>query len=79
MITVSRSRRGGLLSFDGGSLMDAALSVRLCQLVDVVVLLVPLSRQNVDQLRVVRRLFDGRPVEILPVLTDVVAQTQRPD
>lgn len=65
-----------IVVFDGGSMMDAALSVRLCQLVDVIILLVPLARQNVDQLRVVRRLFDGRPVEILPVVTDVVARRQ---
>lgn len=65
-----------IVVFDAGSLMDAALSVRLCQQVDAVILLVPLARQNVDQLRVVKRLFDGRPVEILPVVTDVVARRQ---
>jgi len=65
-----------IVVFDAGSMMDAALSVRLCQQVDVVVLIVPLARQNVDQLRVVKRLFDGRSVEILPVVTDVVARRQ---
>ena len=62
--------------FDAGSMMDSALSVRLCQQVDAVVLLVPLARQSVDQIRVVRRLFEGRDVEILPVVTDLVARRE---
>jgi len=61
-----------IVVFDGGSLIDAALAVRLAQQVDVVVLVVPLARQPIDQIRVVRRLFEGRDVEVLPVVTDVV-------
>lgn len=66
-----------IVVFDGGSVMDAALAVRLVQQVDVVVLAVPLSNQPVDQIRVVRRLFEGRPVEVLPVITDVAPRRRR--
>ena len=68
---IDASARGGVdvVIVDGGPLLDAATSVRLCQVVDVVVLVVPVKRQQIEPLGVINRLLGYRSGDLLPVAT----------
>ncbi len=56
--------------FDGGPLMDAASTVELCNVVDVVVLAVPLDDQRADDLAAVARQLGDVRDRVLPVITE---------
>lgn len=70
-VVIEASSRGGVdvVVIDGGPLLDAASTVRLCQVVDVVVLVVPVSRQQIEPLGVINRLLGYRSGDLLPVAT----------
>ena len=78
---IDASARGGVdvVIVDGGPLLDAATSVRLCQVVDVVVLVVPVKRQQIEPLGVINRLLGYRSGDLLPVATKLKPKdTARP-
>ena len=54
---------------DGGPMLDAASTVQLCQLVDAVVLAVPLKQQRIEGLVTVAAQLENRRGELLPVIT----------
>ena len=54
---------------DGGPMLDAASTVQLCQLVDAVVLAVPLKHQRIEGLVTVAAQLENRRGELLPVIT----------
>ena len=54
---------------DGGPVLDAASTVQLCQLVDAVVLAVPLKHQRIEGLVTVAAQLENRRGELLPVIT----------
>ncbi len=56
--------------FDGGPLMDAASTVELCNVVDVVVLAIPLDDQRADDLAAVARQLGDVRDRVLPVITE---------
>lgn len=68
---IAAASRGGVdvVVIDGGPLLDAATTVRLCQVVDVVVLVVPQKQQLIEPLGVINRLLGYRSGDLLPVLT----------
>jgi len=67
---VERTREAAnVIIFDGGPLLDAASSVELTNVVDAVVLAVPLSAARVDDLTVVTRQLTSVAGRVLPVLT----------
>lgn len=70
-LVIEASSRGGVdvVVIDGGPLLDSASTVRLCQVVDVVVLVVPVSRQQIEPLGVIHRLLGYRSGDLLPVAT----------
>ncbi len=69
-LLVDRSREAAqVIIFDGGPLLDAASSVELTNVVDAVVLAVPLSAARVDDLTIVTRQLTSVAGRVLPVLT----------
>ncbi len=68
---IDAAARGGVdvVLIDGGPLLDAASTVRLCQVVDVVVLVVPAGSQMIEPLGVINRLLSYRSGDLLPVGT----------
>lgn len=69
-LLVDRTREAAqVIIFDGGPLLDAASSVELTNVVDAVVLAVPLSAARVDDLTIVTRQLSGVAGRVLPVLT----------
>lgn len=69
-VLVERAREAAnVIIFDGGPLLDAASSVELTNVVDAVVLTVPLSAARVDDLTVVTRQLNSVAGRVLPVLT----------
>jgi Mrp family chromosome partitioning ATPase len=72
-LVIDAAARGGVdvVVIDGGPLLDAASTVRLCQVVDVVVLVVPVRRQSIEPLGVINRLLSYRSGDLLPVATKV--------
>lgn len=61
------SRNAHVVVFDGGPLMDAASTVQLTQLVDAVVLAIPMRRIYTRALAVVGSRLQSRRGELLPV------------
>ncbi len=72
-LVIDAAARGGVdvVIIDGGPLLDAASTVRLCQVVDVVVLVVPVRSQLIEPLGVINRLLSYRSGDLLPVATKV--------
>jgi Mrp family chromosome partitioning ATPase/capsular polysaccharide biosynthesis protein len=69
-LLVERTREAAnVVIFDGGPLLDAASSVELTNLVDAVVLTIPLSEARIDDLTVVTRQLGAVDHRVLPVLT----------
>ncbi len=69
-LLVDRAREAAnVIIFDGGPLLDAASSVELTNIVDAVVLCVPLASARVDDLSIVTRQVTGVAGRVLPVLT----------
>ncbi len=69
-LLVERAREAAnVIIFDGGPLLDAASSVELTNIVDAVVLCVPLATARVDDLSIVTRQVTGVAGRVLPVLT----------
>ena len=70
---IGAAARGGVdvVVIDGGPLLDSASTVRLCQVVDVVVLVVPSKRQLTEPLGVITRLLGYRSGDLLPVVTKI--------
>lgn len=67
---VERTREAAnVIIFDGGPLLDAASTVELTNVVDAVVLAVPLSAARVDDLTIVTRQLNNVAGRVLPVLT----------
>ncbi len=58
-----------IVIFDAGPLLDAASTVELCNVVDAIVLVVPLSDARADDLAVVARQLSHVRGRVLPVLT----------
>ncbi len=58
-----------IVIFDGGPLLDAASTVELCNVVDAIVLTVPLSDSRTDDLAVVARQLGSVRSKVLPALT----------
>lgn len=55
---------------DGGPLLDSATTVQLCQIVDAIVLAVPIRRQRKAGIDVVKRLIgEDRKSRVLPITT----------
>jgi Mrp family chromosome partitioning ATPase len=55
---------------DGGPLLDSATTVQLCQIVDAIVLAVPIRRQRKAGIDVVKRLIgEDRRARVLPIAT----------
>ncbi len=71
-LVASASGAAEIVIFDGGPLMDAASTVELCNVVDAVVLCVPLSDQRIDDLSAVARQLNDVKGRVLPVLTHPV-------
>ncbi len=61
--------RAHIVIVDAGSVLDAAATVELCDLVDAVVLAVPLRRQEIRPLGHVARQFEPITKKVLPVVT----------
>lgn len=61
--------RAHIVIIDAGSVLDAAATVELCDLVDAVVLAVPLSKQETRSLGHVARQFEPITRKVLPVIT----------
>ena len=73
---VAASREAAnIVVFDGGPLLDAASTVELCNVVDAIVLAVPLSDTRTDDLAVVSRQLSHVRRRVLPVLTSTVRGT----
>jgi capsular polysaccharide biosynthesis protein len=53
---------------DGGPLLDAAANARLAEMVDAIVLTIPIDRQKLRDLEVISRQLQGVAGEVLPVL-----------
>jgi len=69
-LLVERTREAAnVIIFDGGPLLDAASTVELTNVVDAVVLAVPLSAARVDDLTIVTRQLNNVAGRVLPVLT----------
>lgn len=69
-ILVERTQEAAnVVIFDGGPLLDAASSVELTNVVDAIVLCVPLAEARVDDLTIVTRQVTGVAGRVLPVLT----------
>ena len=70
-VVIEAAARGGVdvVLIDGGPLLDSASTVRLCQVVDVVVLVVPVNHQQIEPLGVINRLLGYRSGDLLPVAT----------
>lgn len=67
---VEASRKAAnIVIFDGGPLLDAASTVELCNVVDAVVLVIPLSDARSDDLAVVARQLHSIEDKVLPVLS----------
>lgn len=67
---VERTREAAnVIIFDGGPLLDAASTVELTNVVDAVVLAVPLAAARVDDLSIVTRQLTNVAGRVLPVLT----------
>lgn len=67
---VDRTREAAnVIIFDGGPLLDAASTVELTNVVDAVVLAVPLAIARVDDLNIVTRQLTNVAGRVLPVLT----------
>jgi uncharacterized protein involved in exopolysaccharide biosynthesis/Mrp family chromosome partitioning ATPase len=63
---------------DGGALLDSASTVQLAQMVDVVVLAVPMKHQHLDELAVIAdQLGAQRLKSVLPVVTSPARVTSR--
>jgi capsular polysaccharide biosynthesis protein len=71
------SRVARIVVLDAGTMMDAASSIRLTELVDVVVLAVPLRRQRSSALAVVAQQLRSTEATVLPVLTPATASSSR--
>lgn len=61
--------RAHIVIIDAGSVLDAAATVELCDLVDAVVLAVPLNKQETRSLGHVARQFEPITRKVLPVIT----------
>lgn len=72
-VVIDASSRGGVdvVVIDGGPLLDSASTVRLCQVVDVVVLVVPVQQQLIEPLGVIKRLLGYRSGDLLLLATKV--------
>jgi hypothetical protein len=64
--------RADTVVIDGGPLMGSASTVQLSRECDVVVLAVPVARQRVDELDVVRDQLDRAGRVVLPIATPAV-------
>jgi MinD-like ATPase involved in chromosome partitioning or flagellar assembly len=62
-------RSAGVVVFDGGALLNAASSLRLAELVDVVVVAVPIKRQRSNTLAIVGQQLGTSAATVLPVIT----------
>lgn len=62
-------RSAGVVVIDGGAMLDAASSVRLAELADVVVLAVPIKRQRASTLAIIGQQLRGSAATVLPVIT----------
>jgi Mrp family chromosome partitioning ATPase len=62
-------RSSSVVVFDGGTMLDAASSVRLAELADVVVLAIPIKRQRASTLAVVGQRLGLSRATVLPVIT----------
>ena len=69
-LVAAASGAAEVVIFDGGPLMDAASTVELCNVVDAVVLCVPLADQRIDDLSAVSRQLNDVKGRVLPVITN---------
>lgn len=70
LIQALRSADADVVLVDAGPMLKSAASVRLAQVADVTVLTVPYRQQNVEPLRVIRRLLTDSTATVLPVATE---------
>ncbi len=63
------SKYAEVIIFDGGPVLDAATTLHLCNVVDAVVLAIPIGDQRGSSLRVVRQQLGNIRGVLLPVLT----------
>ncbi len=73
VLDVAKSR-AHIVIIDAGSVLDAAATVELCDLVDAVVLAVPLRRQETRPLGHVARQFEPITKKVLPIITHPMAK-----
>ncbi|MEM8924730.1 MAG: hypothetical protein AAGD35_14600 [Actinomycetota bacterium] len=75
-------RNGEIVVIDGGPMLDLASTIQFANLVDAVVMAVPLSRQKADALTDMARQLDSVRSKLLPVITSPSrrpARGPRPD
>lgn len=70
LIASLRNAEADVVLVDAGPMLKSAASVRLSQVADVTVLAVPYRRQDVEPLRVVRRLLADSRSTVLPIATE---------
>lgn len=70
LISSLRNADADVVLVDAGPMLKSAASVRLSQVADVTVLAVPYRRQDVEPLRVVRRLLAESRATVLPIATE---------
>lgn len=68
-VVTSLRRSAAVVVIDGGAMMDAASSVRLAEVADVVVLAVPIKRQRASTLVIVGQQLRLSAATVLPVIT----------
>ncbi|HSP28099.1 MAG TPA: hypothetical protein VLN74_06075, partial [Ilumatobacteraceae bacterium] len=71
-------RSADVVVLDGGAMLDAASSVRLAELVDVVVLAVPMKRVRSSTLAIVGQRLRLSPATVLPVITPTSGRRAAP-